>query len=318
MSEGARPYRLNSRRFLFTYPRCDTPKQSVYNLYINAQWPEQLKYLLVASEHHADGGLHIHVYVELEKKIDWRDGLDKLAINGFRPNNAGQIRSPRKAVLYAAKDGDYITNDDGWIEALLASSKTLKEIIATSSNKKEFLDAVLESQSYKYGSSFPSYVKCAEYYFQSPPEQYVPDYSSFVIPNELVEWKSEFQKVRPKSLVLYGPSRVGKTQWARSLGRHTYYKNFLDFGSWDESLTYLVLDDIDFTYIKPYCKSLIGGQPSFVANEKYCKKRIIKFGKPTIIIANDHPLNWEGMTDIYYRSYFLSNTCIIQIENNLF
>ncbi|GAB4857117.1 hypothetical protein Ancab_015028 [Ancistrocladus abbreviatus] len=87
------------------------------------------------------------------------------------------------------------------------------------------------------------------------------DPSSFRVPDDLEQWVGEhFNKIfinaddqegnnpaarpsennryvlkpdvdRPQSLIIEGPSRVGKTAWARSLGKHNYLSGHLDFNS---------------------------------------------------------------------------------------
>ena len=52
---------------------------------------------------------------------------------------------------------------------------------------------------------------------------------------------------RPKTLVVWGPSRTGKTNWARSLGRHTYLGFAWSLKEVDQSCDYIVIDDIDMS-----------------------------------------------------------------------
>lgn len=54
---------------------------------------------------------------------------------------------------------------------------------------------------------------------------------------------------------------------------------------WNDDAQYLVIDDIEWQYI-PCKKALFGGQAEFIATDKYKKKRRIKWGKPTILLAN--------------------------------
>ncbi|GAB4857133.1 hypothetical protein Ancab_015044 [Ancistrocladus abbreviatus] len=100
------------------------------------------------------------------------------------------------------------------------------------------------------------------------------DPSSFRVPDDLEQWVGEhFNKIfinaddqegnnpaaqpsennryvlkpdvdRPQSLIIEGPSRVGKTAWARSLGKHNYLSGHLDFNS------RVFSNDVDYNVIR--------------------------------------------------------------------
>ena len=101
--------------------------------------------------------------------------------------------------------------------------------------------------------------------------------------------------VRPRGLVLYGATRLGKTVWARSLGPHAYFGGLFNADELDEqSARYAIFDDIagGFGYVPSY-KNWMGGQFEFTITDKYRKKRSIRWGKPTIWVCNTDPrLDW--------------------------
>lgn len=90
---------------------------------------------------------------------------------------------------------------------------------------------------------------------------------------------------RPITLIIEGPTRTGKTAWARSLGRHNYFCGGVDFSIYDCNAIYNVIDDIPFQYL-PCKKELLGAQKDFIVNEKYRKKTKIPGGVPTIVLCN--------------------------------
>lgn len=94
---------------------------------------------------------------------------------------------------------------------------------------------------------------------------------------------------RPRSLVLVGPSRSGKTQWARSLGHHMYFNNLINLDDWDETAQYIILDDFasDITKYFPCWKCFFGGQKEFVLTDKYRGKKRVHWGKPMIWLSNE-------------------------------
>lgn len=80
--------------------------------------------------------------------------------------------------------------------------------------------------------------------------------------------------------------------WARSLGDH-----FLHAGLWNlegfepGSVEYVVFDDLAFGLNAGYFnyKDWLGGQMEFSCQEKYARKRRVKWGKPAIFICNVDP-----------------------------
>jgi len=91
---------------------------------------------------------------------------------------------------------------------------------------------------------------------------------------------------RPKSLILIGASRLGKTEWARSLGKAMYFCGQFNLDDWDEKAEYVILDDFNWKFF-PQWKSFLGCQKQFVLTDKYRKKRTVRWGKPCIVLGND-------------------------------
>lgn len=96
--------------------------------------------------------------------------------------------------------------------------------------------------------------------------------------------------LRPRGLVLFGPTRLGKTVWARSLGTHSYFGGLFNLELYDQEASYAVFDDISggFGFFPSY-KLWLGGQFEFSITDKYKHKRNIKWGKPAIYICNLDP-----------------------------
>lgn len=135
---------------------------------------------------------------------------------------------------------------------------------------------------------------------------YTPSFTEFVrVPAEMTDWvTNEMTKpVRPKALVVWGPTRTGKTQWARSLGQHTYMSTLFNADDIDTECEYAIFDDIPIEFMKNSYKawfgkclhnilslhlllttlSTIGAQETFTITDKYQKKRTItNWSKPFI------------------------------------
>ncbi|KAI8553442.1 hypothetical protein RHMOL_Rhmol05G0016200 [Rhododendron molle] len=94
---------------------------------------------------------------------------------------------------------------------------------------------------------------------------------------------------RPKSIIIEGPSRVGKTKWARSLGPHNYLSGHLDLNPrvYSNDAWYKVIDDIPPHYLfLKHWKQFIGAQQGWLTNCKYGRPVQIKGGIPTIVLCN--------------------------------
>ena len=161
------------------------------------------------------------------------------------------------------------------------------------------------------------------------PYQPNPNYR-FILPEELTMWKFTFmgwidsvlkQKCvdwyRPRSLILIGASRSGKTEWARSLGKHMYFNNLLNLDNWDESADYIVLDDFSNDIIKylPCWKCFFGGQREFTLTDKYRGKRTVKWGKPMIWLSNEDLFK---NLNIEHVNFIKRNCDVIVLNCNLY
>lgn len=134
------------------------------------------------------------------------------------------------------------------------------------------------------------------------------------LPNDLIEWVStEFIKVdRPKCLVLVGPSRLGKTQWARSLGRHMYWRGLTNVTAWDKEAKYLIFDDIEWKFI-PQKKSLLTCMGEATVTDKYRAKKTVVVDKVAIVLCNEFDIDL-----IEDSSYWKKNICVVRINEPLF
>lgn len=120
---------------------------------------------------------------------------------------------------------------------------------------------------------------------------------------------------RPTSLVLTGPSRYGKTAWARSLGSHIYWCGSTTIRDVDwAGASYLVCDDVPWEFFSGK-KQLLGGQRDFILTEKYIRKTRITFGKPVIYLSN-HDVRDDMTFD--ERTYYNVNVFYFTIVNKLF
>lgn len=111
--------------------------------------------------------------------------------------------------------------------------------------------------------------------------------ADFNLPGTLVQWVDEElpKTERAKCLVLLGESRLGKTAWARSLGRHMYFRGHFNIDKWDPEAKYIVFDDIPWAFI-PQKKSLLTQMGECDITQKYRPVRTINVTMPAIVLAN--------------------------------
>jgi len=121
---------------------------------------------------------------------------------------------------------------------------------------------------------------------------------------------------RPVSLLLIGPSRVGKTEWARSLGPHMYFCGQFNLDDWDDGARYIVLDDFDIRFV-PQWKSFFGAQKTFTLTDKYRKKRTVTWGRPLIWICNPD-MDPRGSLSGAAREWLHLNSVVGVVNDPLF
>lgn len=114
-----------------------------------------------------------------------------------------------------------------------------------------------------------------------------------------------------------GPSRIGKTTWARSLGHHIYWNSSININDWNENATYLVMDDMDINYL-PNRKAWFGSQKTFTVTDKYKPKQTITFGKPLIWVNNIYPNLKETNENIEWCEWLNLNSIKCVIKKSLF
>lgn len=86
--------------------------------------------------------------------------------------------------------------------------------------------------------------------------------------------------------MVIGGSRLGKTEWARSLGVHNYWCGQFNMDGFREDVKYAVFDDFGGFKFFPMWKCWMGAQKEFSMTDKYRKKATVKWGKASIWLCN--------------------------------
>lgn len=286
-------FRLNCRAFFLTYAQADGLSKQDIKAFLDSKRPTEFGF--IAQETHENGGIHFHVTFKCERKWDIR------AASAFDINIGGRVyhpkieacRDPTASIRYSRKED----NDPLSWGTLPAEKRKWSEVL-DAGTKEEALELVQKVSARDYIINHER----IEYYmnqrFKRTLEPYTPRYTVFNnVPFTCQQWlEQRLNEDRPKSLIIYGPSRLGKTEWARSIGRHMYFNGMLDLQIWDDDAEYIILDDWwDWAKLTLY-KQFIGAQRTFTLTDKYRKKMTVNFGKPCIVLANELPafadMNW--------------------------
>nr|WAE42581.1 MAG: replication associated protein [Cressdnaviricota sp.] len=268
-------------------------------------------YICAAKEAHANGGSHFHVFIRGLSAIRSKNPrfFDK---DGYHPNVQG-AREWKNVLEYVKKDGQ-------WLESgqLPQEKKDSWKALESAATKEEFFNMAktLAPRDYILQHERLEYFANKKFKIDN---KYVGRYTSFTIDTTLSDWFVGNYLMpratdRPKSLYLVGPSRIGKTEWARSLGPHVYWNGMCNLAVWDDEATYLVIDDVPWEFVWSI-KALFGAQQEFTLTDKYArKKQICNWNNPVIYLCN------EDM-DVYHtckETSWLRDNCVYFKTTNKF
>ncbi|UBQ66226.1 Rep protein [egret CRESS-DNA virus] len=129
---------------------------------------------IVGREHHADGGLHLHVFADFGRKFRSRRA-DIFDVGGRHPNIEASKGSPGRGYDYAIKDGDVVAGGLARPEGQNAgddnSSGKWAQIVEAGS-RDEFLDLCLRLAPRDAVTSWGSILKFADWKFAPVIEEY--------------------------------------------------------------------------------------------------------------------------------------------------
>lgn len=117
------PYQLNSSKLFLTYPQCNLTKEEALGA-LSITFQSMTNYI-IAQEHHANGDLHIHAYIELDSPFRTRDATFA-DILGYHGNYQG-CRSSKRVIQYCTKEEDYLSNMD--VAQITEKRKSKKAIV---------------------------------------------------------------------------------------------------------------------------------------------------------------------------------------------
>lgn len=319
---GESNFRCQAKKIFLTYARCPATREEVLARLQLAcdSLKNLLKNFSICQEHHKDGGLHLHALIELEKKPDIRDS------RVFDLNLQGEVYHPTWRTKIKSKKDElklhkYIRKED--VEVLsnvivdLDEKYTYAKAMEEASNKDEFLENVKNNFPRDFCLNYDRLVSVGNALHPAASIVWVPKFhpDSFKPTDQMIDWVTT-EMVKPEralALFLIGDSRLGKSHWARSLGKHIYMKDRINIDKWDDSASYIVLDDIPWDEI-PNRKTWLTAQGECEITDKYRSKRTIVNYKPCIWLSNDEPVFHSDAE----RNYWGKNSITIRLSAPLF
>lgn len=317
---GTGAFRLSAQRILLTYSKPPDgwsvePVRDALEL-LGASYR-------IGRELHKDGKVHYHCYVDFRRRFE-TENERRFDSQGHHPNILCIRRTPEYVWDYSGKDAVVLfetaerptpsrskrSREEDW--ALIRAAPTRDEFF-TKGYELATRDFVL------FGSACKLYAD--ERYTPEKPRysaasgarilwESVPEIRRFVVeslrdPFDIVPNKTEEEisiigspptGERVKSLIVYGDTRLGKTELVRALGHHCYFGGMFDLQDFTDhsDVQFALFDDIDDISFVPLYKFWLGAQKEFVTTDKYKHKIRVKWARPSVWVANKSLLEYRN------------------------
>jgi len=302
-------FRISAKKILLTFPQHSGSKEELLE---HLRSYGTLKQYVICRELHQDGHPHLHAAVEYASKIYTTNPA--YFDFQYKHGNYQTVKKWSAAVEYVKKGDDVIEE--------ITSSIVLDwgGIFEQATCEEEFLSLVLQYKPRDYALNLERLEYVARKRFKPAEPEYVPVFSAFNIPDILEAWlcgslQRPFWSGRFTGLFLIGPTRTGKSEWARSLGLHTYWQSMFALDEYRGGIC--IFDDVKWDHV-PAKKCFFGGQRNpFMVSDKYRKKTRLSLEAPCIFICNPEDSPFMNMAPEEF-SYYESNNVIVRINSALF
>lgn len=304
----AQSFRLNAKRVFLTYSQ--TNDVSHHDLHTHLS---QFGSVYSSRESHADGGQHFHAIITSPTKFNIRRP-DYFDYNGRHPNME-PVRALRACCDYIGKDGETLGENPG--TNATSRSTRLQALLVQHVPHEEFMHRYSEIDPFSYINNYDRIRSFSLHHSSSRTcTEINRDRSLFKETPQMTAWVNANlfpQPERPKSLVLIGTTRLGKTEWARSLGTHNYWPNTITQDR-DKNARYAIIDDMDAWDKFPYKKQFMGCHKEIGLCLKYSRPEKLTWGIPTIFLWNPECVPYE----VLQPGYYYDNCTIIELTSPLF
>ncbi|YP_010798083.1 MAG: replication-associated protein [Genomoviridae sp.] len=319
------PFNFHARYALLTYAQSGGLDPFEVSNHIGSLGGE----CIVARESHADGGVHLHAFADFNRKRRFRSQT-VFDVGGRHPNISPSRGHPWDGYDYAVKEGDIVA---GGLERPMEKSVTGGSRdtnwtrIVEAETRDEFFELCKQLDPQRLVCSWPAICKYADHRYAPEDVEYSSPAGEFSLGEypEMVQWANELQSTgggvfrgRRKSLVLWGPTRTGKTVWARSVAQHLYFCGLFSgkdaCGERDDR--YAIFDDMQggIGFFHGW-KNWLGSQHEFKIKLLYRDPVTIRWGKPCVWISNSDPREGMSQVDIDW----LEGNCIfVNVTTTIF
>lgn len=308
-------FQIESKRFFLTYPHYGESGEC--ESFFKRQ--PGIQCFIIASECHADGTAHLHIYAEYTTRLRTRNER-YFDVNQAHPNIQA-VRSKTAVLEYVCKDRNYIARKklgDDWSEWKLKLKRNYGDLITQSDTKTDFMENAKEWFPKDFILSNDRLQLYADKYYKAP--VYEPRYTIFRVPVELTAWVWQYifnTEERPMSLIVVSPTRYGKTEWARSFAfKHWYMGGQFNLDQFNSEADYGVLDDLSPEYFKSNYKQFLGCQKEFSCTDKYRKKVNVTWGKPCIWLCNNKA--YREMANHWDMDWVEGNSTTVVLTEKLY
>lgn len=292
-------FRICGKYIFLTYAQAERiPTKEDLFAFLRDKHPTKI---VVAKEDHQDGGQHFHALLYFAREFDSRN-VAVFDFMGHHPN-IQKAGAPKRTLAYVVKDGDYVNIGFTMPEAEKEDLFTvIQEEMETGNEPTAVIRAVMARTGtaglrlYNNVAAYIDRVMVPSVVHQ-PRRDWILAFP--VLGPELTLALTQFvedvavgfgDRGERKSLWITGPSRLGKTDLARSLGTHWYMCTAWNVDCYSDNAEYGVLDDIEWPGLQRYYKGIMGLQAHVTVTDKYKKKSVIRGGKPVIILSNELPV----------------------------
>lgn len=261
---GKKKFRFYAKQLFLTYPRINLKaihnneqREELLNLYVQLENKMKKrnvnieKYIL-GIEAHVDGTPHLHIYLRLTRKLSISDPheLDLLLEKKVCHGNYQGVKSRESVIDYITKYNNFVTNMDIREGREITFREKLVELVRQRGLKEALEELTRVNDAKLITKEFKSIVSNLTLYdeFIHPKyEKPVYDLETFMYPKGVLEWLQK--ESASKTLVLTGPSGVGKTEGLLALLDHlgvyriTEKNQLKDIPS---NAKAILMDDLDF------------------------------------------------------------------------
>jgi len=184
-------FNFNARYALLTYSQCgDLDPWAIVEHFTKLRAE-----CIVAREAHANGGTHLHCFVDFGEKYRSRQA-DAFDVHGVHPNVSPTHSTPRSGFDYTCKDGDIVAGGLGRPDAGKKSrDRSCWHDIVAATSREEFYQLCMELDPRSLCVSFGQLQKYADWRYRDVPEAYKHPENIRCVHDDIPELSSWLQQI---------------------------------------------------------------------------------------------------------------------------